>query len=108
MITFKVECYCRANIARRAKMDKKLLCRDIGIDCDLMLCGKTEEEVINKAGQHVLAVHGIRGFSKEFYDKARSAIHEGNCDHGDAEEMTSEECGECAGTKFACVDECCC
>jgi len=53
-------------------------------------------------------VHGIRGFSKEFYDKARSAIHEGNCDHGDAEEMTSEECGECAGTKFACVDECCC
>ena len=47
-------------------MDKELYCRDIGIDCDLMVCGKTEDEVLTKAGQHVQAMHGIEGFSKEF------------------------------------------
>ena len=88
-------------------MDKELRYRDIGIDCDLMVCGKTEDEVLTKAGQHVLAVHGIEGFSKEFYDKARSAIREGHCDYSDAEQMTSEECSECNEEYFDC-DECCC
>ena len=88
-------------------MDKELRCRDIGIDCDLMVCGKTEDEVLTKAGQHVLGVHGIEGFSKEFYNKAQSAIREGNCDHGKAEEMTSEEYSECNEEYFDC-DECCC
>jgi len=89
-------------------MDKELRYRDMGIDCDLMVCGKTEDEVLNKAGQHVLAVHGIEGFSKEVYNKARSAIHEGYCDYGDTEEMISEECSECYSTCFDCADECCC
>ena len=89
-------------------MDKKLYCRDIGMNCDLMVCGKTEEEVITKAGQHVLAMHGIEGFSKEFYHKAQSAVREGNCDDGDAEEMVSEDCGICDESYFNCADECCC
>ncbi len=62
-------------------MDKELRCRDIGLECDCVVCGKTDEEVITKAGQHVLAIHGIEGFSKEFYDKARSAVLEGCCDY---------------------------
>ena len=89
-------------------MDKELFCRDVGFDCDFVACGKTEEEVLSKAGQHVLAVHGIEGFSKEFYNKARSAIREGSCDQGDAEEMIPEECNACYESCSDFADECCC
>ena len=89
-------------------MGKELYCTDIDIDCDLMVCGKTEDEVLTKAGQHVQAMHAIEGFSKEFYNKARAAIREGHCDYGDAEEMISEDCSACYESCFDCVDECCC
>ena len=91
-----------------AQKDKEIYCRDIGTDCDLMVCGKTEVEALNKLGQHVLAIHGIEGFSKEFYNKARSAIHEGSCDYGDAEEPISEDCSASYESCFDCADECCC
>jgi len=89
-------------------MDKELYCRDTGLDCDFLACGRTEEEALSKLGQHVLTIHGIQGFSKEFYNKARSAIHGGNCDYGDAEEMVSEDCSACDESYFDCADECCC
>ena len=89
-------------------MEKELYCRDTGLDCDLMVCGKTENEVLSKAGQHVLAVHGIEGFSKEFYNKARAAIHEGHCDYGDDEETISDECCACYESCLEAADECCC
>ncbi len=89
-------------------MDKELYCRDVGIDCDLMVCGKTEDEVLTKAGQHVQAMHGIKGFSKEFYNKAQSAIREGNCDDGDVEETISQDCCLCDDACFDCADGCCC
>jgi predicted small metal-binding protein len=98
----------RAAFLGRAKMDKELHYRDIGLDCDLMVCGKTEEEVLLKASEHAQAMHNIKGFSQELYDKARAAIHEGYCDYGDAEEMIPEECSACYEACFDCTDECCC
>ena len=91
-----------------AQKDKEIYRRDIGMDCNLMVCGRTEVEALNKLGQHVLAIHGIEGFSKEFYNKARSALHEGTCDYGDAEETISEECSACYEACYDCADECCC
>ena len=88
--------------------DKELYCRDMGLDCDLVVCGKTEEEVLNKASEHAKAMHGIKGFSQNLYDKARAVIHEGYCDYGDSEEIISKECGECHESCFECEDECCC
>jgi len=89
-------------------MDKELRCRDLGLDCDFSGCGKTEEEALRKLGQHVLAIHGIEGFSKEFHNKARSAVHEGYCNYGDAEEMISEDCSAFYESCYDCADECCC
>ncbi len=89
-------------------MDKELYCRDVGLECEFSACGNTEEEALSKLGQHVLAVHGVKGFSKEFYDKARSAIRERSCDRGDAEETTSEDCGACGESYFDCDEACCC
>lgn len=75
--------------------DKELYCRDLGLDCDFLACGKTEEEVLRKAGEHAQAVHSLGGFSQELYDKARSAIREGYCDYGD---MLCKECAVQHGT----------
>ncbi len=88
-------------------MDKELYCKDVGRDCDFLACGKTDEEVLIKLGKHVLATHGAPGFSKEFYDKARSVISEGFCDYGNAEEMISEDCSACYESCYACDEECC-
>jgi predicted small metal-binding protein len=80
----------------------------LGVDCDFLACGKTEDEVLSNLGQHVLAMHGIEGFSKEFYNRARSAIRGGHCGHGDAEEVISEDYGESYESCLACSDERCC
>jgi predicted small metal-binding protein len=87
--------------------DKELFCRDMGLNCDLMFCGKTEEEVLRKASEHAQAIHGIQGFSQDLYDKARAAIREGYCDYGKTEEKVSEECSECYESCAECDDECC-
>lgn len=89
--------------------DKELYCRDVGLDCDFLACGKTEEEVLRKAEHHVRTAHPVEGFSQEFQDKARASIREGYCDYGDAEteETASEECSECYEECFECADECC-
>ena len=89
-------------------MDKELYCRDVGLDCAFSACGKTEEEALSKLGQHVLAIHGIKGFSKEFYDKAKSFIHEGSCADEEAKQTISEDCSACHESYFDCDEECCC
>jgi len=90
-------------------MDKEIYCRDIGLDCDLMVCADTEEQVLSKAMDHLKTIHNINGFSENLYEKAQSSIREGYCDDGDTdvEETASEECGECYETCFECADECC-
>ncbi len=87
--------------------DKELYCNDLGFSCDHLACGKTEEQVLRKTSEHVQAIHGVKAFSQEVYDKARSAIREGYCDYGGAEDVMSEECMECYEECFECSDECC-
>jgi predicted small metal-binding protein len=60
-------------------MEKSLDCRDIGIDCDYRACSPSDEETVRKVGEHIQAFHGMKGFSKEFYKVARTAVHEGTC-----------------------------
>lgn len=89
-------------------MDKRLSCRDMGLDCDFLVCGRTEEEVLRKADEHAKAVHQLQGFSQEQYDKARAALREGYCDFGNKGEPASEECSDCEEESFECGNECCC
>jgi len=65
---------------RSPKMDKKLSCKDIERDCEYVVCARTEEEVLRKVGEHTQAIHGIQGFSKEFYDRAKAAIQDAHCE----------------------------
>lgn len=57
-------------------MMKSLSCRDVGADCDFVVCGKTEDEIFEKAKDHGQKEHGMNEIPKDLYDKARSAIRE--------------------------------
>jgi len=57
-------------------MEKKLSCRDVGVDCDFFACGKTEDEVIRKAADHARTSHNMSEISKELQEKVRSAIRD--------------------------------
>jgi len=57
-------------------MKKSLSCKDVGSDCDFVICGKTENEIFKKAKEHAKKVHNMKEIPKELYDKARSAIRD--------------------------------
>ncbi len=61
-------------------MDKIIKCRDAGLACDFIICGQTEREVLDKAREHVRILHDMKNPSMEFYNKARAASHEGDCE----------------------------
>jgi predicted small metal-binding protein len=54
--------------------EKELRCRDVGVDCDYVMRGKTEEEIFRKASEHAKAVHKMKEIPKELMEKARAAI----------------------------------
>ena len=59
-------------------MEKRLGCRDVGVDCDFVACGNTEEEIFREAAEHVRTAHNMNEIPKDLYEKARSAIREVN------------------------------
>jgi len=58
-------------------MEKSLRCKDVGSDCDFVICAKSEEEIFEKAKVHAKQVHHLDEIPKDLYDKARSVIREG-------------------------------
>jgi predicted small metal-binding protein len=57
---------------------KKLACRDVGLDCDFVMEGVSEEEVLNKAQQHAYEVHAIK--PEEMTSEMKVKIQENICD----------------------------
>jgi predicted small metal-binding protein len=60
-------------------MENSLDCRDIGVDCDYRACTSTPGEALRKVGEHIRNFHGMKHFSKGFYNRASAAVHEGSC-----------------------------
>lgn len=55
---------------------KTLSCRDVGVDCDYKIKGKTEDEVLKKASEHAKKDHNIKKVSKDYLDSWRMKIHD--------------------------------
>jgi predicted small metal-binding protein len=55
---------------------KTLKCRDVGVDCDFVAEGQTEQEVLEKAAQHARSDHGFADIPPELVDKVKAAIHD--------------------------------
>ena len=57
-------------------MTKEIRCKDVGVDCDFVVTGETEEEIMKKAAEHAKKAHGMNGIPQELVQKVRAAIHD--------------------------------
>ena len=62
-------------------MDKETMltvsCREVGMDCDYVCKGETEEEIMKNAEQHAMKDHGYKTedlITPDFREKIRSHI----------------------------------
>jgi predicted small metal-binding protein len=56
---------------------KTLACRDVGYNCDCILEGKTEEDVIKDGLEHALQEHGMKreDVTPELKAKLKGLVH---------------------------------
>ena len=57
-------------------MSKVVSCRDIGMDCDFVARGQSEDEILAKCAEHARTDHGMSEIPDEVVTKVRSAIHD--------------------------------
>lgn len=57
-------------------MGKVLKCRDVGVDCDFVAHGATEEEILKQAAEHAKKDHGMTEIAPDVLAKAKAAIHD--------------------------------
>ncbi len=55
-------------------MVKVLKCKDVGVDCDFVSSGKTEEDVLKKAAEHARKEHNIKRVTKDYKESWRKHI----------------------------------
>jgi predicted small metal-binding protein len=55
---------------------KTITCREAGFDCDHVVKGETEEEVMKRGAEHAMKAHGMNeeDITPEFKDKVRGLI----------------------------------
>jgi predicted small metal-binding protein len=56
-------------------MAKLLKCKDVGLDCDFVARGRTEDEVLKKAAEHARKDHGIKRVTKDYIKSWQRLIH---------------------------------
>ena len=54
---------------------KELKCRDAGFDCDAVVHGETEDDVMAQAGPHAEDAHGVR-VTPEMAGQIRTLVHD--------------------------------
>lgn len=57
-------------------MIKILRCRDVGMDCDFVARGGSEEEILEQAAHHAREAHGMAEISAELLAKVKAAIQD--------------------------------
>jgi predicted small metal-binding protein len=62
-------------------MGKVLECKDVGVDCDFVVRGKDEAEILRKAAEHAKGCHQNVQMTPQVQAKIRAAIKEegGSC-----------------------------
>ena len=57
-------------------MAKILACRDVGVDCDFVARGETEEEIFRQCARHGKEAHGMEEIPADLIAKMRGFIRE--------------------------------
>ena len=55
---------------------KQLRCGEAGFDCDHVIQGEDDEEVMAKSAQHARETHGLSELDTETGEKLRGLIHD--------------------------------
>ncbi len=57
---------------------KTISCREAGFECDWIVKGQTEEEVINNAAEHAIKEHGVKSedMTPEMKEKIRALVRD--------------------------------
>jgi predicted small metal-binding protein len=55
---------------------KELNCRDVGFDCDEVVRGEDEQDVMAQTATHARDVHGMAEIDEETSQRIRSLIHD--------------------------------
>ena len=55
-------------------MSKIVCCRDVGVDCDFVARGETEQEILAQCVEHAKNAHGLAEIPPELAAIVRSAI----------------------------------
>jgi predicted small metal-binding protein len=57
-------------------MAKVVKCRDVGVDCDFVARGQTEQEVMKACTEHARSAHGMDEIPTELVAKVKASIRE--------------------------------
>jgi predicted small metal-binding protein len=58
-------------------MAKELRCADVGFECDAVVRGEDEQDVMTQAAEHAQSVHGMSESDLQAHEGAiRGAIHD--------------------------------
>ena len=57
-------------------MAKTVSCRDVGMDCDFVARGNSEEEILTQCADHARREHNMNEIPAEVRDQVRAAIRE--------------------------------
>ena len=57
-------------------MTRELHCADVGFDCEGVIKGESDDDVMEKAAAHARDVHGLTEVDAETAAKIRSQIHD--------------------------------
>jgi predicted small metal-binding protein len=66
----------RASTQEVRIMAKVLRCREVGMDCDFVARGDSEQEVLGKAAEHARKDHGMTDIPPEVLTKVKAAVHD--------------------------------
>lgn len=55
---------------------RELNCREVGFDCDEVIRGEDDNEVMAEAAQHARNAHGMNEIDEETGQRIRSLIHD--------------------------------
>ena len=57
-------------------MSKIVSCREVGVDCDFVAKGETEQEVLKQCSEHARKEHGMTELPPDLAEKVRGAIRD--------------------------------
>jgi predicted small metal-binding protein len=57
-------------------MSKAVSCRDVGVDCDFVAKGETEQDILQQCAEHARKEHDMTELAADLAVKIRAAIRD--------------------------------